>query len=227
MNELIFVADDELHIRELIQYNLEGAGYRVKCFETGSALLHAMAHETPDMVLLDILMPELLGTEVCSQIRQSEQGKDIPILFITAKSSEFDKIIGLEGGADDYITKPFSVNELIARVRAVFRRSMRADAKQHEITAGEIRLYPQKHEVYKNEKKLTLTKKEYELLKTLMQARDKVFTRDELLDRIWGYNYYGDTRTVDVHIRQLRKQLDDTGEEYIETVRGVGYKFIK
>ena len=187
----------------------------------------ALQTRTPDLILLDIMLEGLSGTELCKRIRNSSPCPDIPIIMLTAKGSEFDKIVGLEGGADDYITKPFSVNELIARIHALLRRSQQRVPERKKQTSGDIVLDDESHEVHKNGQLLSLTLKEYELLKLLMSNKNRVYSRGELLDQIWGYEYCGDTRTVDVHIRQLRKHLKDDGEHYIKTVRGVGYKWME
>ena len=225
--KLIYAVDDEAHIRELLSYNLESAGFKVRTFSEGESLLEALNAKTPDLILLDIMLEGLSGTEICKKIREESACPDVPIIMLTAKGSEFDKIIGLEGGADDYITKPFSVNELIARIRALLRRSRQSVPTAKKLLAGDILLDDQSHEVTKNGQLLTLTFKEYELLKLLMSNKNRVFSRSELLDKIWGYEYCGDTRTVDVHIRQLRKHLNDDSERYIKTVRGVGYKWME
>lgn len=225
--KLIYAVDDEMHIRELISYNLESAGFQVRTFSEGESLLSALQTKTPDLILLDIMLEGLSGTEICKIIREDSSCPDIPIIMLTAKGSEFDKIIGLEGGADDYITKPFSVNELIARIRALLRRSQHPAPSVKKLIAGDIILDDESHEVRKDGQLISLTFKEYELLKLLMGNKNRVYSRSELLDKIWGYEYCGDTRTVDVHIRQLRKHLNDDSEQYIKTVRGVGYKWME
>ena len=224
---LIYAVDDEMHIRELISYNLESAGFQVRTFSEGESLLSALQTKTPDLILLDIMLEGLSGTEICKIIREDSSCPDIPIIMLTAKGSEFDKIIGLEGGADDYITKPFSVNELIARIRALLRRSQHPAPSVKKLIAGDIILDDESQEVRKDGQLISLTFKEYELLKLLMGNKNRVYSRSELLDKIWGYEYCGDTRTVDVHIRQLRKHLNDDSEQYIKTVRGVGYKWME
>lgn len=173
------------------------------------------------------MLPEIDGFEVCKKIKRDDELANIPIIMLTAKGEEFDKILGLELGADDYITKPFSVRELIARIKAVLRRNNKEEKQQNIINIDNLTIDLERHEVLKEGKKVELTLKEFELLKLLVMNKGKVMTRDFLLDRIWGYEYYGETRTVDVHVRHLRQKIeeDDKNPKYIETVRGIGYKF--
>jgi len=226
--ELIFAVEDENHIQQLVKYNLEANGYRVLAFESGESLLIECKMSTPDLFILDIMLPGMDGLEVCRQLRQNTRTKAIPIIMLTAKSEEFDKVLGLELGADDYITKPFSVRELVARVKALFRRMNTSPSEECEILKyGDISLDCQRHEVFKGEKLLDLPLKEFELLKMLILNKGKVLSREILLEKIWGFDYYGETRTVDVHIRYLRQKIedDDNNPIYIETVRGIGYRF--
>ena len=226
--ELIFAVEDEVHIQQLIKYNLEASGYRVHAFESGEALLNECKNTIPDLFILDIMLPGIDGLEVCRQLRQNIRIKNVPIIMLTAKSEEFDKVLGLELGADDYITKPFSVRELLARVKAIFRRvnvSVPVDAEI--ITYGELSIDSTRREVYKNGQLLEMPLKEFELLKMLVLNKGRVLSRELLLEKIWGFDYYGETRTVDVHIRYLRQKIedDDSNPVYIETVRGIGYRF--
>ncbi|MDI3533899.1 MAG: two-component system, OmpR family, alkaline phosphatase synthesis response regulator PhoP [Thermosediminibacterales bacterium] len=223
--ELIMVIDDESHILELISYNLEKEGYRVIACETGEEGLKLIEKYQPDLIILDLMLPGIDGLEVCKKIRNTESISGIPIIMLTAKSEEIDKVVGLEMGADDYITKPFGVRELIARVRALLRRIIREKEESGLIKIGELTIDTESYKVYKNNKEIKLTSKEYELLKLLAINRGKTLTRDHLLDKIWGYDYYGETRTIDVHIRHLRKKIEDEDREpkYIHTVRGIGY----
>lgn len=224
----ILVVDDESHIVELVRFNLESNGYLVVEASDGKEALAKAKEESPDLILLDLMLPIIDGTEVCKMLKSDSSTNSIPIIMLTAKSDEMDKIIGLEIGADDYITKPFSLRELLARVKAVLRR--RTDIKIKEIDkvmrVEDLVIDEEKHEVLKNEKKLDLTLKEFELLNILAKNRGKVLSRNYLLDEIWGYDYFGETRTVDVHIRHLRKKIedDDKNPKHIETIRGVGYK---
>lgn len=227
MADKILIIDDEPHIVELIQYNLEGAGYTTFQAYNGNDGLVLAREELPDLVVLDLMLPGIDGLEVCKRLRSDEKLKSIPIIMLTAKSEEIDKILGLELGADDYITKPFSVRELTARVKALLRRTNINETMQNATSFGDVSVDYFKHEVKKNGQKVDLTLKEFELLEILIRNNGKVLTRDLLLDKIWGYEYVGETRTVDVHIRHLRKKLeaDDKNPRYIETVRGIGYRF--
>jgi two-component system alkaline phosphatase synthesis response regulator PhoP len=226
--KLIYVVEDEKNIRELISFNLKENGYEVKAFENGDRLVEAIAECKPDLFVLDIMLPGIDGLEICRRIKQDPDLKRIPIVLLTAKSEEFDKVLGLELGAEDYITKPFSVREFITRVKVIFRRQMDlAENNTELIKAGRISVDIARHEVYKDNKPIEMTFKEFELLKLLIANKGKVISRETLLDKIWGFDFYGETRTVDVHIRYLRQKLedDDNNPIYIETVRGVGYRF--
>ncbi len=222
----ILVVDDEIHILELLKFNLEISGYEVICLDDGNEGLEFLQKEKPDLVLLDWMLPNISGIEILKKIRENREISKLPVIMLTAKNMEDDKIEGLDKGADDYITKPFSVKELKARIKTVLRRYKASEGNC--ISAGNIDLYPEKREVYKAGKKIDLTLKEFELLRLLIENRGKVLTREELLDKVWGYEFFGETRTVDVHIRYLRKKLDsgETEEKCIETIRGVGYKLI-
>lgn len=226
--ELIFAVEDESHIQQLIKYNLEANGYKVLSFESGESLLAECKESIPDLFLLDIMLPGIDGLEVCRQLKQNIRTKNIPIIMLTAKSEELDKVLGLELGADDYITKPFSVRELVARVKAIFRRVNLSNLPEADIIRhGDITIDCARREVYKGDKLLEMPLKEFELLKMLVSNKGKVLSRELLLDKIWGFDYYGETRTVDVHIRYLRQKIEENDENpaYIETIRGVGYKF--
>ncbi len=225
----IYLVEDEIHIQELVKYNLEGGGYSVSAFTSGEEMLAHCEAVIPDMFILDLMLPGIDGFEILKNIRQNKRMKNLPVIMLTAKSEEFDRVLGLELGADDYITKPFSIRELTARVKSLFRRTdMPSDNEPVTIKAGDITIDSERHEVYKGDKRLDFTLKEYELLKILMLNKGKVLSRDLLLEKVWGYDYYGETRTVDVHIRYLRQKIeeDDSNPEHIETVRGVGYRFI-
>lgn len=223
-NRKILVVDDEHHILELIQFNLESNDFDVKTCDNGEDAVKIAKEEEIDLIILDLMLPGINGIEACKRIRQSSN-KRIPIIMLTAKGEENDKIVGLDIGADDYMTKPFSIRELLARIRAVLRRSDdKNDDNENIIKVRNIVIDIEKHEVRKDDKIFELTLKEFELLKMLAINRGKVLSRDAILDKIWGYEYFGDTRTVDVHIRHLRKKIDDNDGIFIETVRGVGYK---
>lgn len=225
--EKILVVDDESHIVELIKYNLQGAGYKVLEANDGLMAIDIIKEEKPALVLLDLMIPKMDGFEVCKKIRADKETKGTAVIMLTAKGDELDKILGLELGADDYITKPFSVRELLARVKAVLRRSQvdEEEVEVHEF--GELKIDFERRQVKISNQRIDLTLKEFELLEVLVKNKGKILTRDKLLDKIWGYEFYGESRTVDVHIRYLRKkiELDDKDPRYIETIRGVGYRF--
>ncbi len=229
----IVVIDDEEHILELIQYNLEANGFKVSIFTSVEEAMDTLQRETVHTILLDVMLPGIDGISALERFRKNPVTKDIPIILVTAKAEEIDKILGLELGADDYITKPFSVREVVARVKASVRRTERGPHKDEEsanekITIKELVLDIESHLVAYKGESIELTFKEFEILKLLMLNKGRVLTREVILDKVWGYDYYGETRTVDVHIRYLRSKLDTCHiGDYIETVRGVGYKFIK
>lgn len=225
-NEKILVVDDAEHIVELIKYNLEKNGYNVICAYDGIEALELAKKELPHLIILDIMLPKMDGYDVCKSIRNDPSISTMPIMMLTAKGEEFDKVLGLELGADDYITKPFSVRELLARVKAILRRTKYQNI-DNTFSFDDAIVNFQKHEVIKKGSKVDLTLKEFELLETLIRNKGRVLTRDYLLDKIWGYDYAGETRTVDVHIRHLRQKMedDDRNPKFIETIRGVGYRF--
>ena len=224
--EKILVIDDEENILELIRFNLENNGYKVLLASNGLDAIKLVKSESPQLVLLDLMLPGMDGYQVCKEIRRDNAISNIPIIMITAKGEEIDKVLGLELGADDYITKPFSIRELIARVKAVLRRTTLLPITD-SFKFGEITIDFHKHEVINKKEKIELTLKEFELLEILIKNKGRVMTRDFLLDKIWGYEYIGETRTVDVHIRHLRQKIedDDKNPKYIETMRGIGYRF--
>ncbi|MCY6372338.1 response regulator transcription factor [Clostridium ganghwense] len=225
-NEKILIVDDEEHIQELIKFNLENNGYESLCASDGLEALKLAKKELPQLILLDVMLPGMDGYDVCKEIRRDSIISNTPIIMITAKGEELDKILGLELGADDYLTKPFSVRELVARVKALLRRT-RIQYIADVFKFGNVSIDFQKHEVLKNDQKIDLTLKEFELLEVLIKNKGRVMTRDFLLDKVWGYEYIGETRTVDVHIRYLRKKIedDDKKPKFIETIRGIGYRF--
>ena len=226
--ELVFVLEDEENIQKLIKYNLEEAGYFVATYSDGESLLKDLKETVPDLFILDIMLPGIDGLDVCKRLREIPKTKNIPIIMLTAKSEEFDKVLGLEIGSDDYITKPFSVREMNARIKALFRRSRFSSANENDIIIQDkITLDCSRREVYKNKKLIKMPLKEFELLRLLMINKGNVLSRDILLEKIWGFDYIGETRTVDVHVRYLRQKIEDDSNKpkYIETVRGIGYKF--
>lgn len=229
---LIYVVDDEANIRRLASLALEDQGMEVKGYENGEQLLVALDRSTPDCILLDWMMPGLDGIQLLHRIRNNEKFKNIPLIMLTAKSEEMDVVMALELGADDYISKPFGIKELPARVRAVLRRQNRAtedtqDMQDRKLSASGITIDPKRHSVVKNGENIDLTAREFDLLYVLMESPGRVFTRDMLLNQVWDTEYFGDTRTVDVHIRYLRQKIedDDANPVYIKTIRGVGYSF--
>ena len=225
-NKKVLIVDDEEHIRELIKFNLKKEGYDTEVAVNGTEALKLIREIKFDLILLDLMLPEIDGLEVCKEIRRNEETSDIPVMMITAKGEEFDKVLGLELGADDYITKPFSIRELMARVKALLRRS-NVKKEENIIKFGDVVVNFKTREVIKGTQNVELTLKEFELLKLLIKNNGNILTRELLLDKIWGYEYIGETRTVDVHIRHLRKKIesDDKNPQYIQTIRGVGYKF--
>ncbi|MDY3927190.1 MAG: response regulator transcription factor [Anaerotignum sp.] len=219
---MIYLVEDDNSIRELVAYTLHSAGFQAEGFEKPSAFWHACETKLPDLVLLDLMLPEEDGISILKKLRQAPHTKKLPIILLTAKSSEYDKIMGLDSGADDYVAKPFSMMELLARVKALLRRTERNEAEV-VYSMGSLSVNQTRHEVRVDGAEVTLTLKEFELLCLLMENKGRVLTRDQLLNSIWGYGFDGENRTVDVHIRTLRQKLGKCGE-YIETVRGVGYK---
>ncbi len=226
--EKILIVDDEEHIIELLKFNLLNAGYDVFTANDGIDAVKIAKAEKPSLLLLDLMLPGMDGFDVCKEIKRNNEMKNTSIVMLTAKGEELDKILGLELGADDYITKPFSVRELLARVKAVLRRTNSFNDPEEEIYDSQsLKVDFERHEVSVNGEKVDLTLKEFELLQILIKNKGKILKRETLLDKIWGYEYIGETRTVDVHIRYLRKKIeeDDKNPRFIETIRGVGYRF--
>lgn len=228
MSGKILIVDDEASIRELLAFNLEKAGYSVVASDNGADAVHKAKAQSPDLIVLDLMLPGMDGIEVCRLLKSQQYTSGIPIIMLTARNDEIDKIIGLEMGADDYLTKPFSPRELVARIKAVLRRSQKSATPQEgELVFGKLRLNFSRYEAFLGNEKLGLTPKEYELLKLFVTNVGKVYTREQLLEKIWGYEYFGDTRTVDVHVRHIRAKLAQEADiaDALETVRGVGYRF--
>lgn len=234
MKYLIFVVEDDENIRNLIQVALENFGYRVEGFETAEdALLQIdmiqkkeIAKELPHLFLFDWMLPGMDGLSAIKKLKSQSKTKDIPMLMLTAKDRETDIVTGFDGGADEYMTKPFGILELSARVKNLLKRSGSAGQEPTLLSAGMVRIDKETREVFTGGEKAELTLKEFELLSYLMEHMNRVVTRDELLDRIWGYDYDGETRTLDMHIKTLRQKLKDGGSQ-IKTIRGVGYRFLK
>ena len=219
--QVVLIVEDEPSIASFVSLYLKNAGYAVRAVTTGSDALAQVESEEPALVVLDLMLPDIDGIEVCRRIRQR---RDIPILMLTARDEDVDKIIGLEVGADDYMTKPFNPRELVARVKSILRRSTpaRATSASAEIRHGDLHVDSGRREAHVGETEIQLAPKEFDLLWELLDHRGIVLTRDQLLERVWGYTFAGDTRTVDVHVRQLRRKLGDASP--IVTVWGVGYK---
>ena len=221
MSARIIIIEDDPDICEILEYNLQQEGFDIETFHDGQKALDAMLQDPPDLVLLDLMLPGKNGLEIARIIRKDEHTFNVPIIMITARSEEMDVLQGLEQGADDYITKPFRPKEVIARVKAMLRRHLRDEDKIYQY--GDLIVNFSKHQVTAKDVVLDLTPKEFLLLKALIQANGRVLSRDKLLDQVWGFDYYGDPRTVDVHIRRLRQKLD-TWADFVETVKGFGYR---
>ena len=219
---MIYIVEDDSSIRQLVVYTLKMAGFECKDFSNGEELFSALEISLPKLIILDIMLPGEDGITILNRIRQSRTHSNIPVIMLTAKTSEYDKVVGLDSGADDYITKPFGMLELVSRIKAVLRRSSNA-VKEFELHAGDITIKPEKRKVYVSGEKIELTYKEFELLNMLMESKGRVLSRSHLLENIWGYDFDGETRTIDVHIRSLRSKLGEAGN-LIETVRGIGYR---
>ncbi len=219
---MIWCVDDDNTIRDIEVYTLEQTGFKARGFADGISMLEALKTEIPELIILDIMMPEMDGLEVLKKLRSESAYKDIPVIMATAKGTEMDKISGLNSGADDYLVKPFGVMEMVARVKAVLRRTAKEEAAG-DITVGNITLKKTEHKVIANGERVELTHKEFEMLSLFMHNPNMVFSRDKLMSEIWGVDYIGETRTIDMHIKTLRQKLGDCGAQ-IKTVIGVGYK---
>lgn len=217
---MIYCVEDERNIRELLVYTLGTSGFEAKGLEDGKELKQALKEQMPELILLDIMLPGQDGYELLEFLKGNPDTSQIPVIMVTAKEAEYDKVRGLEAGADDYITKPFGMMEFLARVKAVLRRTKRQE-DQYQYQG--LKMDVKRRQVWDGERGVELTLKEFELLRYLMKNQGIVLTREQILEKIWGYEYYGETRTVDVHIRTLRQKLGDSGK-WIETVRGVGYR---
>ncbi len=229
MSQKVLVVDDEQSIVTLLQYNLQQSGFEVVTAYDGEEGLEKIFSEKPDIVVLDLMLPKMDGVEVCKSVRNEKN--QVPILMLTAKDDEFDKVLGLELGADDYMTKPFSPREVIARIKAILRRTntiktVEDEKDNKEIIIGKIKVLPEHFEAYRNDELLDLTPKEFELLIYLIERQGRVITREHMLNSVWNYEFAGDSRIVDVHISHLREKLEDNPKQpqYIKTVRGLGYK---
>ena len=219
---MIFCVEDDISSRELMIYTLKSAGFDAKGFPESTDFWKALETETPELIMLDIMLPGEDGIEILKKLRKKTKTADILVIMATAKGTEFDKVTGLDTGADDYLVKPFGMMEMISHIKAVLRRTAPKTSK-NVLSTGKLSLNPDEHAVFADGEKVVLTFKEFELLKIFMENPGRVFSRDALLEKVWGTDYYGETRTVDVHIGTLRTKLGECGE-YIETIRGVGYR---
>ncbi|AIF67080.1 MULTISPECIES: response regulator transcription factor [Terribacillus] len=226
MAQKVLIVDDEESIVTLLQYNIERAGFETETAFDGLSGLQKALQNTYDMIVLDLMLPELDGTEVCKQLRQKQI--DTPILMLTARDEELDKVLGLELGADDYLTKPFSPKEVVARIKAILRRTNKSDnyMESGEIKIAGLSIFPDQYEASINGESLSFTRKEFELLLYLSKNKGRVMSRDQLLSSVWNYDFVGDTRIVDVHISHLREKIEPDSKHpvYIKTIRGLGYK---
>ena len=227
MDKKILIVEDEKKIVDIIAFNLKKEGYEVLCAYDGEEGLSMALSENPELIILDIMMPKMDGFEVCRQLR--EKNIQTPIIMLTARAEETDKVLGLEIGADDYVTKPFGVKELMARIKSNIRRRVTdlTPEKGDALVFGEITIYPDKYEIYRKGELVELTRREFEIVKFLASNQTQVFSREALLEKIWGYEYFGDVRSVDVTIRRLRAKIEENSESprYILTKRAVGYYF--
>ena len=227
MNKVLIV-EDEPDILEMVRYNLAQAGFEVAVLEAGDLVQQHVTEDRPDLIILDLMLPGIDGLEVCKRLKQNVETREIPILMLTARKEEIDRIVGLELGADDYVVKPFSPRELVLRIRAILKRNQSSGPQVVDgdalMTAGVLTIDKAAHQALLRDVPLDLTSTEFKLLITLMERRGRVQTRDDLLDTVWGYEYSGYGRTVDTHVRRLREKLGEASD-MVETVRGVGYRF--
>ena len=221
----ILIVEDEADLASTLEYNLEREGYRARVAPNGRAAIEEIALDpAPDAVLLDLMLPDISGTEICKHLREHERTRDIPVIILTAKGEEIDRVVGFEVGADDYVVKPFSVRELMLRLRALLRRTERPAGDPDMISFGRLRIDREGHRVWVDDREINLTALEFRLLYAFVSRRGRVQTRDALLSDVWGIEADVTTRTVDTHVKRLREKLRDAGH-YIETLRGVGYRF--
>ncbi len=227
MKPVVFSVEDDLNIQNVIKIALENSQFEIVNFENGRSLFHSLEVQIPDIFLLDIMLPDMDGLEIVKKLKKNEKYKNIPIMIISAKSSEIDRVIGIDLGADDYLVKPFGVLELVSRVKALLRRNEKFNQSKI-IQIKELRLDIKEYIVRYKDQEIIFTKKQFDLLKYFMEKNQKTVTRDEILNNVWGYEFFGETRTLDVHVKEIRKKLKDAGVESqaIETIRGVGYKFV-
>jgi two-component system phosphate regulon response regulator PhoB len=224
MGTRILIVDDEPDLTSIVEYNLQGAGFQTRVSHSGREALQLARKEAPDLIILDLMLPDLAGTEVCKTLKSDARTRPIPVLMLTARSDEIDRVLGFELGAEDYVVKPFSVRELVLRVKALLRRREGAEEDATLLSAGVLRVDSGAHSVSVDGQDVRLTALEFKLLWTLMSRRGRVQTRESLLDEVWGITADVTTRTVDTHVKRLREKLGNAAE-YIETLRGVGYRF--
>ncbi|MFI3206612.1 MAG: response regulator transcription factor [Clostridia bacterium] len=225
MPKLVYIVEDDASIRELLVYTLNNSGFKAIGFPSCVDFWETMKKEKPALILLDIMLPVEDGMTILKKLKTNKEFLDLPVIMLTAKNTEYDRVVGLDNGADDYIPKPFGMMELISRIKAVLRR-VNPKQNEKELSAGSLVLNPEKHTVNIDDEDVVLTFKEFELLKMLLENKGKVLTRDRILESIWGYDFDGETRTVDVHVRTLRSKLG-SHSDMVETVRGIGYKISK
>ena len=219
--ERVLIVDDDPDIQRLVSYNLSQAGFQVTTAISGRLALDSVQKHPPDLIILDVMLPDIDGLEVCRYLRQRDNSRRIPVIMLTARTEEIDRVVGFEVGADDYVMKPFSPRELVLRVKSIFRRI--SEDRSDVLRIGRIRLFPQRRQVVAGSRSVTLTAKEFDLLQELMRAHGNVLTREMLMDKVWGYHGDAASRTLDTHVRRLREKLGDDGA-HVETVRGVGYR---
>jgi two-component system phosphate regulon response regulator PhoB len=225
MSSLILIVDDEQDLLNTLEYNLQREGFQTRCSDTGKGAIEAAQQRpVPDLILLDLMLPDMAGTEVCRAIRKVDATRNTPVVMLTAKGEEIDRVVGFEVGADDYVVKPFSVRELILRIRAVLRRTGAPETQVEAIVFGILRLDLAAHRCWISDSEANLTALEFKLLRKLLERRGRVQTREVLLADVWGFSADVTTRTVDTHVKRLRQKIGDAGR-YIETLRGVGYRF--
>jgi len=219
--ERVLIVDDDPDIQHLVSYNLGQAGFQITTAESGRLALESIQEHPPDLIILDVMLPDIDGLEVCRSLRQRDSSRRIPVIMLTARTEEIDRVVGFEVGADDYVMKPFSPRELVLRVKSIFRRM--SEDPSDVLRIGRIRLFPQRRQVVAGNRSVTLTAKEFDLLQELMRARGNVLTREMLMNKVWGYHGDVASRTLDTHVRRLREKLGDDGIN-VETVRGVGFR---
>jgi two-component system phosphate regulon response regulator PhoB len=225
MSSLILIVEDERDLLNTLDYSLQKEGYRTRCAETGKDALRLAAEKpVPDLVLLDLMLPDIKGTEVCRTLKSNEATRKVAVLMLTAKGEEIDRVVGFEVGADDYVVKPYSVRELMLRIRAILRRTNAVEEETEMLDFGRLRVDPSAHRAWVDDEEVSLTALEFKLLTTLLKRRGRVQTREVLLTDVWGFSADVTTRTVDTHVKRLRQKIGEAGQ-YIETLRGVGYRF--